>query len=155
MTAPENCPHCGSEQIEMKHFAGRVMSCGLALAFDGHAIARTDLCREREARQKAEAEVKRLKDIILGGDFIEAGFYHTPSFQAGFDQAKWAAQNEWYTKYKEERSKLEDLYGNLKEENQKLRELLERLFSAGVGRMKIEDWRKLHAEYEQLNQLTK
>jgi hypothetical protein len=37
----------------------------------------------------------------------------------------------------------------------RLRELLGRMFSAGVGRMKVEDWRKLHAEYEQLNQLIK
>jgi len=146
------CPNCGAEFATLTDRT--TFTCGTNRHPDG-SHSRTDLCREREARQKAEAEVKRLKDIILGGDFIEAGFYHTPSFQAGFDQAKWAAQNEWYTKYKEERSKLEDLYGNLKEENQKLRELLERLFSAGVGRMKIEDWRKLHAEYEQLNQLTK
>lgn len=38
------------------------------------------------------------------------------------------------------------------EQNAKLRDIAERLFAAGVGRMKTDDWRTLRAELDQLKE---
>ncbi len=39
-----------------------------------------------------------------------------------------------------------------KEQNAKLRDIAERIFAAGVGRMKTDDWRTLRAEFDQLKE---
>jgi hypothetical protein len=39
-----------------------------------------------------------------------------------------------------------------REQNAKLRDIAERLFAAGVGRMKTDDWRTLRAELDQLKE---
>jgi hypothetical protein len=39
-----------------------------------------------------------------------------------------------------------------REKNAKLRDIAERLFAAGVGRMKTDDWRTLRAELDQLKE---
>ena len=89
-----------------------------------------EVCAEIERELAAsKAEVKRLKVIIEKGDFVPSTHYHTPSYQAGVNDAKWAAQDEWYGKYKKERALLEDLYGNQKEELEKAKAEVERLRS--------------------------
>ena len=60
------CPHCGAEQKypfaeEDVGIHFRKFSCGFME--DSGINFRPELCKEREARQKAEAEVKRLKVI--------------------------------------------------------------------------------------------
>ena len=42
--------------------------------------------------------------------------------------------------------------GKLEKENAKLRDIAERIFAAGVGRMKTDDWRTLRAEFDQLKE---
>ena len=57
------CPHCGAEQQPISNRAGGMPHdgwiCGTRRFLPENI--RTDLCREREARQKAEAEVERLR----------------------------------------------------------------------------------------------
>ena len=62
------CPHCGAENEHSTRkylFKGEpafIYECGSLLATDGGT--KTTLCAEREARQKAEAEVERLKEQL-------------------------------------------------------------------------------------------
>ena len=62
------CPHCGAENEHSTRkylFKGEpafIYECGSLLATDGGT--KTTLCAEREARQKAEAEVERLKASV-------------------------------------------------------------------------------------------
>ena len=88
------------------------------------------MCFSEELKQAlaaSQAEVERLKAIIDQGDFVPSTHYHNRSFQAGVDQAKWAAQDEWYGKYKKERTLLEELYGKQKEELSASKAEVERL----------------------------
>ena len=62
MNPSTNCPYCGAEETELLGL--RYPSCR---KFDDYGYIlgdddRTDLCREREARQKAESQVKELKE---------------------------------------------------------------------------------------------
>jgi uncharacterized protein YPO0396 len=57
---PDNCPHCFSPAAGQKHPDRYEYTCGHLLGW----ATRTDLCREREARQKAEAEIQKLKAEI-------------------------------------------------------------------------------------------
>jgi hypothetical protein len=65
---PNACPHCGAEQKfpfaeENAGIHSRKFSCGFME--DSWFFYRPDLCREREARQKAEAERDEArKDLI-------------------------------------------------------------------------------------------
>ena len=52
------CPHCGAEYFDAVQW-----ECGTTPIIDGDTL-RSPLCKEREARQKAEAEVERLKVLI-------------------------------------------------------------------------------------------
>jgi hypothetical protein len=47
---------------------------------------------------------------------------------------------------------IEILRAEAREQNTKLRDIAERLIAAGVGRMKIDDWRTLRAELNQLKE---
>lgn len=51
------CPHCGAEYFDAVQW-----ECGTTPILDGDTH-RSPLCKEREARQKAKAEVERLKAI--------------------------------------------------------------------------------------------
>jgi hypothetical protein len=54
------CPHCGDEPCAYPHDpAWQEYRCGTVYGYYP-----SDLCREREARQKAEAEVERLRDAL-------------------------------------------------------------------------------------------
>ena len=66
--------------------------------------------------EASKAEVARLEAIIEKGDFIPDGFFHNRSFEAGVEQAKWSAKDEYFTIYKKERGLLDELYGHQKEE---------------------------------------
>ena len=54
----DNCPHCGAE-----YFDAMQWECGTTPIIYDETL-RSPLCKEREARQKAEAEVKRLKELV-------------------------------------------------------------------------------------------
>jgi hypothetical protein len=61
------CPYCGAEQKfpfaeENAGIHFRKFSCGFME--DAGIFHRPDLCKEREARQKAEAEVERLREQL-------------------------------------------------------------------------------------------
>ena len=49
-------------------------------------------------------------------------------------------------------SSLKAWENELIKENAKLRDIAERLFAAGVGRMKTDDWRTLRSEFDQLKE---
>lgn len=49
----DSCPHCGAEFNRVRYACGK---------YPSWAWGRTELCLEREARQKAEAEVERLTE---------------------------------------------------------------------------------------------
>jgi hypothetical protein len=53
-TPLDACPHCGA-----KYFTGVEWECGTTPIIDGDTH-RSPLCKEREARQKAEAELQRI-----------------------------------------------------------------------------------------------
>jgi hypothetical protein len=59
-TRADACPHCGAARLT-GIIAKAAWECGNATTFEGR---RSELCREREARQKAEAEVERLKALF-------------------------------------------------------------------------------------------
>ena len=114
-------------------------------------------CQEAaEALQKAEADVERLKAIIEKGDFIPDGFYHNRSFEAGVEQAKWSAQDEYFNKYKKEMGLLDELYGHQKEELAASKAEVERLkvINADMGNFLekiIENSRQLECELDESN----
>ena len=60
MNTPEKCPHCGAEV--RKDYTNNerlfIYTCG---TWSDAGQDRTDLCREREARQKAEAGLEKMK----------------------------------------------------------------------------------------------
>jgi hypothetical protein len=60
------CPHCGAEQQPISNRAGGMTHdgwiCGTRRFLPENI--RSTLCLEREARQKAEAEVERLRDAL-------------------------------------------------------------------------------------------
>ena len=65
---PQNaCPHCGAEYQGGKEY----FECKAGVR-EGSGAYRSDLCREREARQKAEAEVERLTEELTKGARILA-----------------------------------------------------------------------------------
>jgi hypothetical protein len=69
-TTTDKCPHCGADNAgkETYEFRGKpayIYKCRTSVSqaipdLDG----RSDLCLEREARQKAEAEVARLTELV-------------------------------------------------------------------------------------------
>jgi hypothetical protein len=75
------CPHCGAEQQPISNRAGGMTHdgwiCGTRRFLPENI--RSTLCLEREARQKAEAEVKRLKAnlrraVEIAEDFLPSGY---------------------------------------------------------------------------------
>jgi hypothetical protein len=54
------CPHCGAEERPYS-IAIREYNCETLIGKIDGAIQRSELCREREARHKTEAEVERLR----------------------------------------------------------------------------------------------
>ena len=57
-TPNDACPHCWAEYFDAVQW-----ECGTTPIIDSETL-RSPLCREREARQKAEAEVERLKELV-------------------------------------------------------------------------------------------
>jgi hypothetical protein len=91
-----------------------------------------ELAISLENQCKAQAEVERLTEkLTITEDELS-------------DAREWLDERYKATSEADERAEKAEA------EVARLRELLGRMFSAGVGRMKVEDWRKLHAEYEQL-----
>ena len=60
MNNTDNCPHCGAEKLTGM-VAKAFWKCGNSTNL---ADSRTDLCLEREDRQKAEKEVEHYKQFI-------------------------------------------------------------------------------------------
>ena len=64
------CPHCGAEKRESPSEVGDFFECESFQTWEstrrelGFLNNRTKLCREREARQKLEAEVERLRELL-------------------------------------------------------------------------------------------
>jgi hypothetical protein len=56
------CPHCGAEKRPYS-IAIREYNCETLIGKIDGAIQRSELCREREARHKTEAEIERLKKL--------------------------------------------------------------------------------------------
>lgn len=61
-SAPDKCPHCGADTWP-GHV--RVYRCGVPVAAP---LIQTDLCKERAARQKAEAELNAINRRLSGDD---------------------------------------------------------------------------------------
>ena len=59
-TRTDACPYCGAAKLTGM-IAKKAWECWNANTFER---SRSELCREREARQKAEAEVERLKELV-------------------------------------------------------------------------------------------
>ena len=76
------CPHCGAEEIPYTILI-RNFDCGTLIAKMGGTTRRTKLCHEREARQKVEAEVERLRELLNRAiNEIEKTPFHTPKLTA-------------------------------------------------------------------------
>jgi len=56
----DKCPHCGENGSFSDIYGIRRYKCGTSYI----TSKQSDLCREREARQKAEAEVARLESLV-------------------------------------------------------------------------------------------
>ena len=56
------CPHCGAAKLTGM-ITKAAWECGNATTFEGK---RSELCREREARQKGEDRLKVAEDLIKG-----------------------------------------------------------------------------------------
>jgi chromosome segregation ATPase len=87
-----------------------------------------------------------------------------------FRRELYKVQEQFLEKARSERNELQQKYDNLAAEhmlvvnkicnerdeaiqqNAKLRDIAERIFAAGVGRMKTDDWRTLRAEFDQLKE---
>jgi hypothetical protein len=83
------CPHCGAEQKfpfaeENAGIHFRKFSCGFLE--DAGIFHRPDLCKEREARQKAEAEVERLTKMVI--EAAELGDKRSENFKAAAEKAE-------------------------------------------------------------------
>jgi hypothetical protein len=154
MNPSTNCPHCGAG---FKNHFGNLKTpfTRFECLSTNHGGTRTDLCREREARQKAEKDLETTLIVLKCSKNSHLKTCENAQREIERLLQELNAARESEAGWKTEWEKADTRRNESEAENQKLRELLERMFSAGVGRMKIEDWRKLHAEYEQLNQLTK
>ena len=62
---------------------------------------------------------------------------------------------QWRDEFKADRENLIRERDEAREQNAKLSDIAERIFAAGVGRMKTDDWRTLRAEFDQLKEGTK
>lgn len=65
-TPADDCPHCGAEENDslLSNTAKR-FDCGSIWCYAGNAFREhSALCKERSARQKAEAEVERLREAL-------------------------------------------------------------------------------------------
>jgi len=59
------CPYCGAERARTYTIGGQEVPQYICGSWsDSTREEVTDFCKEREARQKAKAEVERLKDIV-------------------------------------------------------------------------------------------
>jgi hypothetical protein len=82
------CPHCGAEQQPISNRAGGMTHdgwiCGTRRFLPENI--RSTLCLEREARQKAEAEVERLKEMVI--EAAELGDKRSENFKAAAEKAE-------------------------------------------------------------------
>ena len=76
------CANCGAEYFDAVQW-----ECGTTPIIDGDTH-RSPLCKEREARQKAEAEVERLKKMVI--EAAEIGDKRSENFKARAEKAETA-----------------------------------------------------------------
>lgn len=77
MSANEKCPKCGAGLMDnLPEYA-----CGFGIE---EGAIQFPLCREREARQKAEAEVKYWKGLFVNFAVIHCSAYGKEHFGDGF-----------------------------------------------------------------------
>lgn len=62
---PTNCPHCGASVEESSNDWGVFFECGSLTRQRDHLHQPSDLCRERAARQKAEAAHAETRKELL------------------------------------------------------------------------------------------
>ena len=60
-TPPEKCPYCKAEKIEFIKVKVVIYECGV---WGVTLEDRTEICEERESRQKAEAEITNYKELV-------------------------------------------------------------------------------------------
>lgn len=92
-SSPANCPHCGAELIQglnkLLFPDSQKWECGSWLHAESGAGRKTDLCRERAARQKAEAEVEAayqwMREVLT--DWKIAFDNHSAGLKQGITQA--------------------------------------------------------------------
>ena len=93
MSKDMKCQYCGAEKMDEVIPAHLRLEhrwrceTPFSVRYDGTIQAttfRSDLCREREARQKAEAEVKRWKELFVNFGVIHCANYGREHFGDGF-----------------------------------------------------------------------
>jgi chromosome segregation ATPase len=111
-------------------------------------VALEDLSEAKRERDEAREECRRLIDVGVNG----AGARCFAEIQRERDEARGLAEQrlEAGGGIRKEREEIWNLLVEAREQNAKLRDIAERLFAAGVGRMKTDDWRTLRAELDQL-----
>ena len=82
----DSCPHCGAKQMIRSYV------CGTTLPNNNGDCYVSELCREREARKKAKAEVEKFykerRELSRELHMWEMGMYFKPKMQAKIDELK-------------------------------------------------------------------
>jgi predicted choloylglycine hydrolase len=86
-TTTDKCPHCG-DRDRIHHVHQLEFGCGTYLNITGEYWIQSRLCHEREERQKAEAEVERLRSNLRRAIQLarEVAYHDAPEMWAELEE---------------------------------------------------------------------